>query len=103
MKTTNKIIKTLFGAVISLLVTFGLTHSAAAQRIVFYAPVTATSQRGQTVTYTTNSQIMTMNVDGTDVRQLTAGTEDSKFPSWRRGQTHILFQRGGTLYVMDAN
>ena len=105
MKTTNKIIKTLLGAVLSLLVTFGITQHAAAERIVFYAPVIATtvSRGGQRVTYTTNSQIMTMNVDGTDVRQLTTGTEDSKFPAWRPGQAHILFQRGTTLYVMDAN
>src|SRR5438552_251349 len=99
-------INTLLGAVLSLLVTFGLTHSAAAsERIVFYAPVVATnvSQRTHTVSYTTNNQILSMNVDGTDVRQLTTGTENAYFPSWRPGQTHILFHRGDTLYVMDAN
>jgi Tol biopolymer transport system component len=109
MKTTNSIIKPLIGAVLSLLVTFGLTHSAAAQsgsdRIVFYAPVTATnvSRGGHTVSYTTNNQIMTMNEDGTDLRQLTTGTENSFHPSWRPGRTHILFHREGTLNIMDAN
>ncbi len=99
-------INTLLGAVLSLLVTFAFTHTATAQdRIVLYAPVIATnvSKRTQTVSYTTNNQILTMNVDGTDVRQLTTGTENCYFPSWRPGKTHILFHRGTTLYVMDAN
>src|SRR2546430_14030548 len=99
-------INTLFGAVLSLLVTFGLTHRTTAQteRIVFYAPVIVTNvaPRTRAVSYTTNNQIMTMNVDGADVRQLTTGNENCLFPSWRPGQGHILFHRGGTLYVMDA-
>lgn len=95
----------LLGAALSLLVTFGLVQPAVAQRIVFYAPVIATnvSRGGQAVSYTTNNQILTMNVDGTDVRQLTTGTENCYHPSWRPGQTHILFQRGANLYVMGAN
>ena len=99
-------INPLLGAVLSLFVTFPFTHRAAAQgRLVFYAPVIATnvSQKTHTVSYTTNNQIMTMNVDGTDVRQLTSGPTNSFFPRWRPGQTHILFHRGDTLYVMDAN
>lgn len=95
----------LLGAALSLLVTIGLTQSVVAQeRIAFYAKVidTNVSKRG-TVSYTTNRQVMTMNVDGSDVRQLTTGTQDSVFPSWRPGKTHILFRREGTLYVMDAN
>src|SRR6185503_12819196 len=99
-------INPLLRAGLSLLVTFGLTHSAAAQneRIVFYGPVTTTvTQKGKTVS-TTITQIMTMNVDGTDVRQLTTGTENCYFPNWRPpGKTHILFHRGTSLYVMDAN
>jgi Tol biopolymer transport system component len=97
----------LLGAVLSLLVTFGITHRAAAQneRIVFYAPVIATNQSrgGHTASYTTNNQILTMNVDGGDVRQLTTGTENCYFPNWCPEQTHILFHRGTALYVMDAN
>src|SRR5262245_13385964 len=101
----NKI-NTLLEVALFLLVTFGITHSAAAQqRIVFYAPVIATnvSRGGQTISYTTNHQIMTMNVDGTDVRQLTTGPTNSIFPSWRPGRTHLLFHRAGAVQVMDAN
>src|SRR5690349_8174580 len=99
-------IKTLLGAALSLLVTLGFTHSAAAQtdRIVFYTKVIATnvSKKGA-VSYTTNREVMTMTVDGSDVGQLTAGAQDSIHPSWRPGKTHILFVREGTLYVMDTN
>jgi len=105
MKTKNKI-KILFGAALLLLVTFGFTHRAAAQEhIVFYAPAVATivSQKTHTVSYQTNMQIFSMNVDGTAVKQLTTGNENSNFPRWRPGQTHILFHRGGYIYVMDAN
>ena len=96
----------LLGAALSLLITFASTHSAAAQeRIVFYGGAIATnsSRGGQTVSYTTNHQIFTMSMDGTDVRQLTTGPTNSIFPSWRPGQTHILFHRAGALHVMDAN
>lgn len=107
MKTKTN---SLLGAALSLLVTFALTQNATAQtpRIVFYAPVIATnvSHKTHSISYTTSNQIMTMNEDGTDVRQLTTGTEDCFFPSWRPGQTHILFHSGntgGTLYVMDKD
>src|ERR1051325_5661189 len=98
-------IKTLMGAVLALLVTFGSTRNAEAQRIVLYGPVIATnvSPKTHAVSYTTNHQIMTMNPDGTEVRQLTSGNTNSTFPSWRPGQTHILFHRGTNLYVMDAD
>ena len=43
MKTTNTIIKTLLGAVLSLLVTFGLTHSVAAQAPAGMALISAGS------------------------------------------------------------
>lgn len=97
MKTKTKI-HHLLGAVLSLLVTFGFTdRSAAQERIVFYAPVIATnvSRGGHTVSYTTNNQILTMNVDGSEVRQLTSGTQDCYHPSWRPGRTHILYFRKG--------
>lgn len=97
MKTTNKIIKTLLGAVLSLLVTFALTHSAAAQtRIVFWGPVTVKTKQSTSTTY----QILSMNGDGSGVTQLThAG---GAFPSWSRGQGYIAFQRGDLIYVMEA-
>jgi len=99
----------LIRGILPLLLVIGSPYRSAAQttaqRIVFYAPVVATnmSQKTHTVYYTTNNQILTMNGDGTGVRQLTTGTENCYFPSWRPGQTHILFHRGDTLYVMDAN
>ena len=99
-------IKTLLGAAFSLLVTFGFTQRTAAQeRMVFYAPVVATivSQKTHTVSYQTNNQIFSMNVDGTNVRQLTTGTENCHFPSWRPGRTHILFFRESDLYIMNAD
>ncbi len=105
MKIKSNTTKTLFRAALALLVTFGVTRHAAAERIVFYASAIATnfSRGGQTVSYTTNQQIFTMNVDGTDVRQLTTGSTNSIFPSWRPGQSHILFHRAGAVQVMDAN
>jgi Tol biopolymer transport system component len=102
MKT--KIIN-LLGAVLSLLVTLGLTHSAAAQtRIVFQAPVTVnTSQNGHKPSYVTYDQIFSMNEDRTDLVQLTSANASSYFPSWSPGQRYIAFVRGGILYVMEAS
>src|SRR6266545_4141213 len=98
MKTTNRIINHLLGAVLSLLVTFGLTQSAAAQaRITFNAPVT--NRR----THQTYSQIFSMNPDKSDLKQLTAANANAYFPSWSGGQTHIAFVRDGILYVMEAS
>jgi Tol biopolymer transport system component len=92
MKTTNRIINTLLGAVLSLLVTFGLTHSAAAQtRIALSAPV----KTGQT-TY----QIFSVNPDGSVPTQLTR--YGGAFPAWTQDQRKIAFYRDGTIYVMDA-
>lgn len=85
----------LLGAVLSLLVIAGFTHDAAAQGdIVFYAPVVATniSKKG-VVSYSTNRQVLTMNADGSNVRQVTFGTQDSYHATWRPGRTHILFFR----------
>jgi len=102
MKTTNKIIKTLLGAVLSLLVTFGLTHSAAAQtRIAFSADVTNRK------THQTSHEIFSMNSDASGVVRLTSTSGSSAFPAWSRNQTYILFHRAtpveSTLYVMEAN
>lgn len=98
MNTKHRIIKTLLGAVLSLLVTFGLTQKAAAQtaRIAFSAPVTVHK------THQTCSQIFSMNPDGSGVTQLTSTSANSYYPSWSLGQQHILFYREGTLYVMEA-
>src|SRR6266508_4425046 len=97
MKTTNKIIN-LLGAALSLLVTFGLTQSAAAQaRITFNAPVT--NRR----THHTYSQIFSMNPDKSDLKQLTLANANAYFPSWSRGQTHIAFVRDGMLCVIEAS
>jgi len=107
MQTKTNNIKALFGAGLLLLALFEFMQSAVAQTgsdlMVFYGPVvaTSTSPKSHVVSYTTNHQIFTMSADGTGVRQLTTGTEDSKFPTWRPGKTHILFHRGSNLYVMD--
>jgi len=84
------------GAVLSLLVMFGITHSAAAQttaRIAFTAPVT---DRKKHVTY----QIFSMNEDGSGVKQLTSG--GGYFPSWSSDQKYIAFDVSGMIYVMDG-
>jgi len=104
MKTPNRI-NPLRKTVLLLLAAVGFVHAAAAQdRIVCYTKIVSTlvSKRGE-ITASTNRHVMTMNPDGTDPRQLTTGTEDATLPAWRPGKRHILFHRGGTLYVMDAN
>lgn len=102
--------KRLLGAALALLGTLGAMESASAQeRIVFYAPVTVTtvSRKTQTVTTTTTRQIMTMNEDGSDVRQITFGTDNCYHPVWRPGRTHIAYFRktdtGSDLYCMNAD
>lgn len=93
----------LLGAVLSLLVTFGLTHSAAAQtRIAFNAPVTVanTSPKGKP-SYTTYQQIFSMKEDGSDVAQLTSASASSHSPKWSPDQRYISFYRYG-IEVMEA-
>jgi TolB protein len=100
-------ITSLFGAVLSLLVTFGFSERAAeasGDRIVFNAPVTVkdTSTRGK-ATYTTTWQIFSMNSDGSGVMQLTSGIPSCLHPKWSPRQEYILFVRGDTLSVMNAD
>jgi TolB protein len=94
MKTTNKTI-TMLGAVLSLLVTFGSTHSAAAQTaqeppILFVAPVKGIQQ------------ILSMNADGTGLKQLTKGRAHAYSPSRSPDYRYIAFTRSGMLIVMEA-
>ena len=94
MKTTNQIL-TLLGAVLSLLVTIGSTDSAAAQAgqdlpILFVAPVKNIKQ------------VLSMNADGTDLKQLTRGRADAYSPSRSPDYRYIAFVRGGMLMVMEA-
>jgi len=87
-------INPLLGAVLSLLVTCGLTLNAIAQtRITFRAPVT--DRKNQT-----SYQIFSMNPDGSGVTQLTKS--GGAWPSWSSNQKYIAFERAGTIYVMDA-
>lgn len=94
-----------------LLATLGSTHLASAQgeRIVFYAPVTETYGKGRNATTETHFQIQSMNVDGSDVRQLTSGREDCYYPTWSPDRSHILYHRGttigwgGEIHIMDAD
>jgi Tol biopolymer transport system component len=93
--------KTLLGAVLSLLVTFGITQSAAAQtRIAFSSDVTDRK------THQTSHEIFSMNSDGSGVVRLTSASGSAAFPAWSRDQRYILFHRAtsleSTLYVMEA-
>jgi Tol biopolymer transport system component len=95
----------LLGAVISLLVTFGLIYSADGQtatsdRIVF-SSVGVASGTSKHPTYTP-SQIYSMKPDGSDLRQLTSATVDSNLPAWSSDHNYVLFTRGSVLYVMGA-
>ncbi|HOW63823.1 MAG TPA: hypothetical protein P5186_10985 [Candidatus Paceibacterota bacterium] len=92
MKTT---IKTLLGAGLSLLVTFGSTQSAAAQTaqeppILFVAPVKNVQQ------------IFSMNADGTSLKQLTKGKANAYYPARSPDDRYIAFVRSGMLTVMEA-
>ncbi|MBI3849304.1 MAG: PD40 domain-containing protein [Verrucomicrobia bacterium] len=98
MKTKNKI-NPLLGAVLSLLVTFAITHRATAQtRIAFSAPVTDRK------THQTSSQVFSINSDGSGVAQLTR--VEGAFPAWSPDQKYIAFHRAtsleSTIYVMEA-
>lgn len=91
-------INNLLGAVLSLVVFFGLTHGAAAQstaRIAFQQKVTVKKPASV-------SQIFSMNSDGTGVAQLTSAGTHAMHPSWSPGQQYIAFGRDNTLFVMEA-
>jgi Tol biopolymer transport system component len=92
-------IKSLLGAGLSLLVTFGFTHNATAQsngRILFTAPATIPK------THETYDQVFSMNSDGSGVRQLTGARASCLYPAWSPGRAYIAFQRNSTIYVMEA-
>jgi Tol biopolymer transport system component len=76
MKTT-KIIKSMFGAVLSLLV-FASTNGALAQaaRIAFTAPASVQTSV-KPAKYSTYDQIFSMNPDGSGVVQLTSAAASS--------------------------
>ena len=104
MKTTNKITKTPFGAVLPLLVIFGLTNAAMAQttaRIAFNASVTVQTsvKPPRSATY---SQIFSMNPNGGGVAQLTSASANALAPRWSPGQQYIAFWRNNILWVMEA-
>ncbi|MBU6402356.1 MAG: PD40 domain-containing protein [Verrucomicrobia bacterium] len=87
------------GALLSLLLAFGLDFQATAQaqtaaRIVFEAVVSAKG--------TTYSQIFSMNPDGSDVTQLTRASANALWPRRSPNQHYIAFFRNGQLWVMDA-
>jgi Tol biopolymer transport system component len=103
MKST-KIIKSLFAAVLPLLV-FASTNGALAQtalRIAFTAPVSVqTSVRP--AKYATYDQIFSMNPDGSGVEQLTSAAAISEGPKWSPDQQYIAFVRTNYLMVMRAD
>jgi len=96
MKTT-RIMKSLFGAALPLLL-FASTNGAMAQtaRIAFNAPGTG---KGQSSSYL---QIFSMNPGGSGVVQLTSANANAYAPSWSPGQQYIAFSQNQTLYVMEA-
>jgi Tol biopolymer transport system component len=102
MKTLKLLTKSLFGAVLSVLITLGMTITPNAQllpeRIAFHASVTAKSGGKLVAT----SQVFSMNPDGSGVAQLTSSTAGARNPAWSPGQEYISFWRAGTLYVMEA-
>ena len=102
-----KIIKSLFGAVLSLLV-FASANGAMAQtaRIVFIAPVAVRVQTSvKPARYATYDydQIFSMNPDGSGVVQLTSATANSVGPKWSPDQQYIAFVRTNYLMVMRAD
>ena len=100
---TAKIIKSLLGAVLPLLV-FASTNGALAQtaRIAFSAPASVqTSIRPPK--YATYNQIFSMNPDGSGVVQLTSATASSGGPKWSPDQQYIAFVRTNYLMVMRAD
>src|ERR1017187_9706105 len=102
MKTT-KIIKSLFGAVLPLLV-FASTNGAMAQteRIAFTAPASVQTSV-KPAKYATYNQIFSMNPDGSGVVQLTSAAASSGGPKWSPDQQYIAFVRTNYLIVMRAD
>ncbi len=94
---TMKIIKTLFGAALTLLL-FASVNGAMGQtavRIAFSDSVAVNHRTGY-------QQIFSMNPDGSGVVQLTAQTSSAYAPRWSPGQKYISFWRNHTLFVMQA-
>src|ERR1019366_1622786 len=102
MKTT-KIIKSLFGAVLPLLV-FASTNGALAQtaRIAFSAPASVQTSV-KPAKYATYHQIFSMNPDGSGVVQLTSAAASWGGPKWSPDQQYIAFVRTNYLMVMRAD
>lgn len=102
MKTT-KIIKSLFGAVLSLLV-FASANGAMAQtaRIAFSAPASVQTSV-KPAKYATYNQIFSMNPAGSGVVQLTSAAASSAGPKWSPDQQYIAFVRTNYLMVMRAD
>src|ERR1019366_10174359 len=105
MKTT-KIIKSLFGAVLPLLVVSGFAVSTRAQsvaRIIFDGSGTLSSQRNAV----TVKGLFAMNPDGSGLVQL-SNDPNAINPVWSPGQNYIAYQERSpapvlsVIYIMDA-
>jgi TolB protein len=98
-------IKSLFGAVLTLLVISALSRgSAVAQtaRIAFTAPASVQTSV-KPAKYATYNQIFSMNPDGSGVVELTSATANSGGPKWSPDQQYIAFVRTNYLMVMRAD
>ena len=103
---TNKIMKSLFGAVSILLVVSGFAVNATAQsaaRILFVGNGTLSSQRNAV----TVKGLFAMNPDGYGLVQL-SNDPNAINPVWSPGQNYIAYQEissppvFSTIYIMDA-
>lgn len=99
----TKTIKSLFGAVLPLLV-FASTNGALAQtaRIAFSEQV-STQVSVKPAKYANYNQIFSMNPDGSGVVQLTSIAASSGGPKWSPDQQYIAFVRTNYLMAMRAD
>lgn len=95
----NTTITHLIGAALPLLAAVGAPPTAMAQvdsEAILYSSQVTERRTGQTT-----HQIFSVQADGTDRKQLTAGPGTSWFPRLSPDGRFILFNRNGTLHVME--
>ena len=63
----------------------------------------AWSPDGQRIAFQRGRDIWTMNVDGTELRRLTASSSSSEVPAWSPDGQRIAFQRGRDIWTMNVD